>query len=356
MNFENQKEIPAVVFRKILPFLSHRDMRNVGIAVQASPTLCNEFSFYTKRDSKEVYPEAKLICPYCLIAGGYISPWQRITTAMFGNDNRLRHSAVETLAMFKSGQTMVIESKSLEKIIAPIKRTGPLRPDLSLPKNRFRNYMDKRSNEGVKNGKTPEAAVLALRDLELFESAKELVHHVEDTHHPNGKNWRKLPPGMKQRAKELKNEFIRAHEIDELGSLLDNKKYRGLLRHQSPRKNVLLRQAIADGILRNKRPFNRRQWFLNLPLGLSDKDQGQNYHRTLSLAFLLEDCLNYSNKQFMLIDPKYHKLWALRNFLACMCEVYEAVEFQDLNQDDANRFGMFNAIKIILDHVIKLPY
>ena len=357
MSFEKKIELPAVAFRKILPYLATEDMKNVGLAVKASPTLYNEFSFYTKVDSRDVYPEAKLICPYCLIAGGYISPWQKLTNAMFGNDIRLRHGASASLQIFKSGPSFILECKNLDQIIAPIKKKDrALRLNPSDPANRFRVYMDKRSNDGVKNGKTVEFALRALKDLDMFESARDLVSHIEDSHHPTGKNWRKLPPWRKQHAKQLKNEFIRAVEIDELGSLLDNKKYRGQLYHQSPRKNILLRRAICEGIVSNKRPFSRRQFFMNFPLSLSDTDQGQNYHRTLGLAYLLEDNLKYSNKQFQVIDPKIHKLWAVRNHLACMTEVFQSCEFQTIQQHDVNRFGMYNAIKVIFDHVINLPY
>ena len=358
MSIENKQELPAVVLRKILPFLGTKDIKNVGIAVEQSPTLYNEFSCFTKKHARETYPESRLICPYCLIAGGYVNPWQKLRTRIFGNDQRIHHSASESLAMFKLGPKMLIETQNLAQITAPIHRSSAFRPNPADPKMRFRNYMDKRANEGVKNGQTAKEAINALEDLKLFTSAKDLVQHVEDTHDPHGKNWRKIPTGSKRRAKQAKNEFIRAVEIDELGSLLDNKKYRDSIHHQSPRKNVLIKQAIVVGILNNKRRFPqpRTGIFLNTPLSFADNDLSQNYHRTLALAYLIEDNLNYSNKQFKVLDPKLHKLWALRNFLACMCEVFESCEFIDLDHADVNRFGMYNAIKVILDHVIKLPY
>ena len=354
--FNSEQEIPAVAFRKILPFVGVKDIKNIGEAVKASPQLYEEFSFFTKRDSKEVFPEARLSCPYCLVAGGFRNPWLRLQHTIFGLDHRVINCASATLTVFRSGPQMLVEKQSLEQIKAKHPPIDPELPVMLDPLNKFLSHLEHWSTEGVQNGKSVRRILIALRDIELFKSSKELIQHIEDTHHPSGKNWRKLPPGYLRRAKELKNEFVRAVEVDELGSLLDNKKYRGLLRHQSPRKNVILKKAISDGIISNRRKFGQNRRFMNIPIHSNDKDVSENYHRTLALAYQLEDDINNSNKQFLVVPPRLHKILAMRNFLACMCEVFEDIEFTDLNQSDLNRFGMYNAIKIILDHVIKLPY
>ena len=351
-----EREIPAIAFRKILPFVGFKDMKNIGEAVKASENLYEEFSFYTKRDSNEVFPEARLICPYCLVAGGFRNPWLRLQHTIFGLDHRVINSASATVTLFRSGPEMLLESQTLEQIRSQnpsIDSELPVRLD---PMNAFLSRLTTWSTEGVENGKSVRCILIALRDLEIFTSSKDLIKHVEDTHHPTGKNWRKLPPGYLLRAKELKNEFVRAEEIDELGSLLDNKKFRGLLRHQSPRKNVILKKAISDGIISNRRRYGQNVRFMNIPIHSNDKNTSENYHRTLALAYQLEDDINNSNKQFSVIPARLHKILALRNYLACMIEVFEDIQFTDLNKSDMNRLGMYNAVKIVLDHVIKLPY
>ena len=352
----SQREIPAIAFRKVLPFVSVKDIKNIGEAVKASDVLYEEFSFFTKKDARETFPEARLICPYCLIAGGFMNPWSRLQHAIFGQDHRVINSASATLSLFRSNHQMIVESLSLEQILSRNPSIDPELPVRLDPVNTFLSQLKKWSTEGIENGRSATRILIALSDLKIFTSSKDLIEHVEETHHPTGKNWRKLPPGYHRRAKELKNEFVRAVEIDELGSLLDNKKFRGLLHHQSPRKNIILKKAISDGIISNRRRFNQNIRFMNIPIHSNDKDTSVNYHRTLALAYQLEDDINNTNLQFTVIPPRLHKILALRNFLACMCEVYEDIQFTDLNKSDVNRFGMYNAIKIILDHVIKLPY
>ena len=121
-----EREIPAIAFRKILPFVGFKDMKNIGEAVKASENLYEEFSFYTKRDSKEVFPEARLICPYCLVAGGFRNPWLRLQHTIFGLDHRVINNASATLTLFRSGPQMLLESQTLEQITSQNPSIDPL--------------------------------------------------------------------------------------------------------------------------------------------------------------------------------------------------------------------------------------
>ena len=51
--FENLPELPAAVFRKILPYVRTKDMPRIEKAVQSSPGLYNEFSYFTKKHCKK---------------------------------------------------------------------------------------------------------------------------------------------------------------------------------------------------------------------------------------------------------------------------------------------------------------
>ena len=163
---------------------------------------------------------------------------------------------------------------------------------------------------------------------------------------------------MERPIQRLGQSRIRAFEIDELISLIDAKKYQNSIVVTSPRKNQNFKNAFKAETSIRRRRYGQDRRYLNPPTSFltSGVDKVQNLHRTLALAYLLEDKLQRSNRQYMVVPQKYHKLLALRNYLACQQQVYEDLEFGHLSQDNACYFGLINAIKIILDSIFKLPY
>ena len=142
-------------------------------------------------------------------------------------------------------------------------------------------------------------------------------------------------------------------------SLLDAKKYKNSLSVISPRKNRNFHSIFKSEMAIRRRRHGQDRHLLNPPNTFLEhgRDKVQNYHRTLSLAFLLEDKLQRSNCQYKVVPEKFHKLLALRNFMSCQIEVIENVEFGTLSDDNRSYFGLINGIKMILDSIFpSLPY
>ena len=339
-------EIPAVVFRKVLPFIRTKDMRNVEKAVKCSPVLYNEYSFHTKKHAKK-FVNGPLICPYCLIGGGYFNPWHKLLIAVYGQHAKTWAAAEVALALFRCGPYILVEALSLTGLKQKlVEREAPMIAQAT-PENRFRRWTQIWAEERTEKKKV-DTFLTALKDLEIFHSAADLVTHVETAHHPSGDIWKHSdrPP-------------VRAHEIDQLTSLIMAKEFQNSIITKSPRRNKNYRDAFKTSATHRRKRMGQNRRFLTPPLtpisGLYN-DHVQNLHRTMALAYLLEDNLQRANRQHLVINPRYHKLLALRNFLACQIEVFEDIEFEQLPRDNACHFGMITAINIILDTIIKLPY
>ena len=340
----SEQEIPAVVFRKLLPYIRTKDMRNVEKAVKASPQLYNEYSFHTKKHAKKTYANAPLICPYCLVGGGYFNAWHKILFAVYGQHEKTWAAAEVALALFRSGPFILVEALSFADLKQQLVERDAPRVAQATPENRFRRWTQIWAEEYSEEKKVG-TFLKALKDLEIFHTAADLVDHIETAHTPRGDVWKNSdrPP-------------IRAHEFDELASLIAGKEFRNSIVTKSPRRNRSFRNAFKTGAAHRRKRVGQQRNFLNPPLHGLYTDNVQNLHRTFALAYLLEDNLQRSTRQHLVIHPRYHKLLALRNFLACQIEVFEDVEFDLLARDNACHFGMIVSIKIILDSIIKMPY
>lgn len=339
----SDREIPAVVFRKLLPFIRTKDMRNVEKAVKCSPVLYNEYSFHTKKHSKS-FVNAPLICPYCLIGGGYFNPWHKILFAVFGQHEKTWAAAEVALALFKCGPYILVEALSLFGLKQKLVEQDAPVVAQATPENRFRRWTQIWAEEYSQKKKV-NTFLTALKDLEVFYSAADLVSHVEAAHTLRGEIW-----------KQSERPPVRAHEHEELTSLIVAKEFVNQVITKSPRRNKNFRDAFKTGATHRRKRIGQQRRFLNPPVMGLYTDNVQNLHRTLALAYLLEDNLQRANRQHLVIQPRYHKLLALRNFLACQIEVFEDIEFDLLARDNACHFGMITAIQIILDTIIKLPY
>ena len=343
----SKQEIPAVVFRKVLPYIRTKDMRNVEKAVKASPQLYNEYSFHTKKHSKKSFVNAPLICPYCLVGGGYFNPWHKILFAVYGQHRRTWAAAEEAVALYRSGPYILVEAVSLTELKQKlVGKDEPMVCQIT-PENKFRRWTQIWAEEYTQERKV-NTLLKAMKDLELFSTAADLVEHIESAHHPSGTIWKNSdrPP-------------IRAHEVEELSSLIMGKEFQNSIVTKSPRRNKSFRNAFKNGAAQRRNRIGRDRNFLESPWTPRDglyTDNVQNLHRTFALAYLLEDNLQRATRQHLVIDPELHKLLALRAFLACQIEVYEDVEFDLLARDNSCHFGMIAAIKIILDSIIKMPY
>ena len=350
---ETNQEMPELVFWRLLPFIAQKDMLNVGLAVKASPSLYHQYSLYTKKDSKKDYPKTPLICPYCLIQGNHFNPWHKILNCVFTQHQRTWAAADAGLTLFDSENRTIVESQSLADLKE--KLVEPDAPSVvqATPENRYRRWT-KIWSEDYPVEKKANRLLIAIKDLQMFNYAFELVEHIESAHHPTGRIWKSLERPIQR----LGQSRIRAFEIDELISLIDAKKYQNSIVVTSPRKNQNFKNAFKAETSIRRRRYGQDRRYLNPPTSFltSGVDKVQNLHRTLALAYLLEDKLQRSNRQYMIVPQKYHKLLALRNYLACQQQVYEDLEFGHLSQDNACYFGLINAIKIILDSIFKLPY
>ena len=340
-------EIPALVFRKVLPFIRTRDMSNVEKAVQSSEALYNEFSFHTKKHSKTVYPDSRLICPYCLVSGGLFNPWHRVIMAIYKMAPKVWAQANVGIALYHSGPYILVESETLEDIKERCISRDESNSLQGLPENRFRRWTQIWAEEYDRE-KSAQKLLIALRDLNIYTSAGELVNHIESAHHPSGSAW-----------KAASSPSVRAHDLDEIVSLIMGKQFQGSIITQSPRKNRNLHNAMKTGASNRKRGHGDSRRYLNPghdPTPSLYSDKVQNIHMTISLCYQLEDNLQRLPRKHLVIDPKFHKLLALRDFLACQVEVFEKITFDDLTRDTANHFGFINAIKLILDSILQLPY
>ena len=340
-------EIPVLAFSKILPFVRTRDMPNVERAVRPSRALSNEYSLHTKKHSTTIYPDSRLICPYCLITGGLFNPWQRVIMAIWTMAPKVWAEASGGIALYHSGPYTLVEPETLEDIKArciPRDESNSLQ---SLPENRFLRWIQIWAEEYDRE-KSAQKLLVALRNLKVFYSASELVSHIESAHHPRGSDW-----------KAASSAPVRAHDLDEIVSLIMAKQFQGSIITQSPRKNKNLHNAMKTGDSRRKRRHGDSREYLNPghdPTPSLYTDKVQSIHRTLSLCYLLEDNLQRLPRKHLVIDRKFHKLLALRDFLACQVEVFEKITFDDLTRDTANHFGFINSIKLILDSILQLPY
>ena len=341
--FEN-KEIPSVVFRRLLPFISSRDMKNVEIAVMPSPALYNEYSCYTKKHSRQVYPDSRLICPYCLISGGFFNPWHKMLMAIYRMNPDTWELGQQGVALFRSGPYILVEAETIEGMKARLPKNASSSV-LWLPENRFRRWTQIWAEEKDRN-EAANKLLLALRDVNVYNTASQLVTHIETAHHPSGEIWKKTNI----------REQVRAHELDELTSLIMAKQFVGSIISISPRKNKEFHENLKSRASRRKRRYRENPRFMNPPATTMYIDRVQNVHRTLALCYLLEDNLQRNTRTHLVIRPKLHKLLALRDYLACQVEVFERIEFDDLPQDNAVHFGIINAIKLILDSILQIPY
>ena len=349
---KTNQEMPSVIFRRILPFVSQKDMKNVELAVRASPKLYNEYSFFTKKDSKKSYA-GPLICPYCLIGSGFFNIWHKILMCIFGMNQRTWGAASVGVEVFESEHLSIVEAKSfasLKELL--VERDAPMVAQ-GTAENRFRRWTQIWTEE-YNCEKKAKRLLVAAKDLVVFNSAYLLVKHIESAHHPTGAIWRSLENPIQR----LGHVRIRAHELDEISSLITRKEFRGAVVAVSPRKNQNFKNSFKNETAARRRRHGHNQRFLNPPTSFltQGNDKTQNLHRTLALAYLLEDKIFHSNKQYLVVPQQYHKLLALRNFLACQIQVYEEVEFGFLSMDNACYFGLINSVKIILDSIIQLPY
>ena len=189
---------------------------------------------------------------------------------------------------------------------------------------------------------------MCIRDS--FNSALDLFKHVEQCHHPRGDNWQ--------------NYNIRAYSFDDLQSVIDCKNFGDSLVRMSIRdtKHNLdcMHNKIARGMSsKNRRPIVRISYFEDPSFyKYSDPEHVQQYHRTLSLCYLLEDNIMFSTQRHLVVSSENHKILALRDYLHAACQVIDDItEIEPtLSWAHVRRLGMFNAIRHICDAVIGLPY
>ena len=215
MNEPNQEmsnqEMPDLVFWKLLPFISQKDMPNVEKAVRASPNLCHQFSKYTKADSKKIFQKTPLICPFCLIHGKMYNPWHKIIMAIYTHHQKTWAAADCCVDLFDSQNRTIVEFQSLTKLKEKLISRNATRELQGKPENRYRRWtqiwVEDYSIERKAN-----RLLLSIKDLKLFYYANELVAHIEAAHHPTGAIW-KSQESLVQR---FAHGRIRAYEIDEL--------------------------------------------------------------------------------------------------------------------------------------------
>ena len=347
--------LPVTVLRKLLPYIRNADMDNVEEAFKASPALYNEFSYLTKKHSRKIFTAARLICPFCLVKGDALSkqtPWLRIQNAFYNQDYRTRKAARDCVEVTSSldrygAWHYNVKSKTLRQIqSAIVVPDGETLVEYLEPENKFRTMTSHWAESGLKKGKTVKILKMAMRDMELFSNAYDLVAHVERTHHPNGHDWR-----------SDSSEPVRAYEIDEISNLIMGKIFQGSLRRKSPRENDDFHETLVTRIINNKRRFDERKRFLN-PTSAKYTDVGYThvYMRTLALAYQIDDNLQRPTFRHKKVPSDLHKIMALRDYLQCSCEIFEKLKFKEIAIYDASKFGMLNAIRRILDAVVKQPY
>ena len=339
------KEIPVVIFRRLLPFISTRDMPNVEKAVMASPKLYNEYSFHTRKHSSNC-AESRLICPFCLVTGGLFNPWNNILINIWGMDPRIWNLGHRGLALYKSGPFILVEPETLDGITQKSTARKDYFRNQSLAshfhENKFRRYTQIWA-EDMDRKEVTKKLLLALRNVEVYDSASELVKHIESAHEIQGRQW--------------KNERfpVPAQCLDELTDIIMAKEFMGAVQSIAPRKNKELHDKLRLGASRRK----RRQGGSHPSLNATDTmytDSVQSIHRSLSLLYWIEDNLQRNPRRYLVTHPRLHKLLALRDFLACQLEVCENITFNQLPRDNATHFGIINAVKLVLDSLLKLPY
>ena len=360
VKMDNKPELPVVVLRKLLPHIRNADMANVEEAFKASPALYNEFSYLTKKHCKKTYPEGKFICPFCLVRGDNGTPWFKIQNSFYNQDYRTRKAAKESIDVEEVRHNgwlhYKIRSKTRREIQSKIVVADAETLDEWLaPENKFRMNTSYWMEKGLKIGRTQQVLNIIMRDMELFHNAHDLVEHVERTHHPNGHHWRRrMIDGMLWMDS---HKPVRAYELDEISNLIMGKMFNGSLRRKSPRENRSFQETIITKISRNKRRFDGRKRYMDPRLArYTDIGYTHTYMRTLALAYQIDDNLQRATHKHRLVPEDLHKIMALRDYLNCSCEIYENIKFVDLACYDYSKFGMLNAIRMILDAVIKHPY
>ena len=359
----NQPELPTVVLRKLLPYVRNADMPNLEEALKPSPALYNEFSYFTKKHCKTNFPEGKFICPFCLVKGDRETPWSKIQNIFYDQDFRTRKAATDCIEIntVEEGPFgrfhLRVKSKSLRdiqsRIVVPDADTFD---DWLAPENKFRSKTSYWTETGLIKGRTEKVVSIALKDMELFHNAQDLVCHVDQFHHPNGLHWRmKMRPGVGMWPDNEKP--VRAYELDEINSLIMGKMFLGAIRRKSPRENTDFQETIITRISKNKRRHDGRKRYMN-PVAAKYTDIGytHSYMRTLALAYQIDDNLQRSTRKFTKVPERLHKIMALRDYVHCSCEIYEKTKFVDLAWYDQSKFGMLNAIRLILNAVIKQDY
>ena len=339
------KEIPVVIFRRLLPFISVRDMPNVEKAVMASPKLYNEYSFHTRKHSSTC-PESRMICPYCLVTGGLFNPWNNILITIWGMDPRVWELGHRGLALYKSGPYILVEAETLDGITSKSTARKDLFRNQSIAshfnENKFRRYTQMWAEE-MDRKDVMKKFLLALRNLKVYDSPFELVSHIEAAHNLRGPQWRKtrFP--------------VHANNMDEITDFMMAKQFIGSVQAIPPRKNKSLHEELKLGAARRKRRQGGNPPSLNTTDTIN-MDSVQSIHRSLSLLYWLEDTLERNPRRHLITQPRLHKLLALRDFLACQMEVCENIAFDQLPRDNATHFGIINAVKLVLDSLLKLPY
>ena len=340
-------EIPAVAFRKILNFVGTNDMPNIHEAVMISPTLINEFNHHTKRYTRD-FTDANLLCPYCLVADGSSSPWRRVQDLLFEHNHWTQKEASASLEMWRNETHKFIKSHDILGIQTKLNGLGGVRVNNAARSN-FLSLVNYWSTTGLANGKIRSILNLALKNMETFDSVKSLFNHIENTHHPKGCGW------LKSRTP------LRAYEFDSLSDLIMAKTI-PTLGVPSAKDNIPLLKAFREGIVRNKLKRSREESIIlristceNL-FDYRDTGHVQDYHRTLALSFQFEDNLVWPTIKHKILPRRLHKILALRDYLHCKCEVFENINYRELTPVTVTRFGMYNAVRIILNEILKLPY